>query len=95
MAYAIQYDLANDPTFLKRVTMAMLDYAHDVSSEDPGTANHVVRLAFATTVVNNPGTKAGAVSEAICAFAGTLSAGSTDQNIKDAVAALWDLFSGV
>lgn len=94
MTYLTQYATSNDPDFLKRVTMAMLDYAHDVATEDAGTAGHAIRLAYATQVANNPGSAAGAVSEAICAFNAAMAAASTDSEIKTSVAAIWNLLAG-
>ena len=95
MAYLTQYATANDSDFLKRVTMAMLDYAHDVVTENSGTVGHAQRVVLATNVLLNPGSRAGAFSEAICAFATTLSSDSTDQNIKDAIASIWNGFAGI
>lgn len=94
MTYLTQYETANDPDFLKRVTMALLDAASNVSTEDPGTAGHAIRAAYATLVANNPGSSAGAVSEAICAFNAALGAASTDGEIKTSIAAIWNMMAG-
>jgi hypothetical protein len=93
MAYTTQYDLAGDTTFLKRVTMAMLDYAHDVFTEATSVTSHEIRAEYARRVALRPNEYALSTSETICSFT-TLSAGSTDQNIKDAVASIWNLMAG-
>lgn len=94
MAYLTQYATANDADFLKRVTMAMLDFAHDVATEDPATNFHLERLSLSIEVYRNPGSYAQTFSLGICAFS-PLTGGSTDQNIKDAVASVWNSVAGV
>jgi hypothetical protein len=42
---------AHDPTFAGRVMMLMFKTAQNVASEDPGTADHDVRLNYAGRVV--------------------------------------------
>jgi hypothetical protein len=42
---------ASDPTFAGRVMMIEFKVAQNVASEDPGTAHHAERIAYASMVI--------------------------------------------
>lgn len=49
---ATDYLLLSNQEFKNRVTVAVLRAANDVRNEDPQTANHAVRLAWAGIITN-------------------------------------------
>lgn len=46
--------LMNDPTLAARCGAACIKTAYNVSNEDPATVNHVGRLAWAKSALNDP-----------------------------------------
>lgn len=50
-----QFTYTSDSDYRNRIGLAFLKLANDVTNEDPGTANHVKRLALATQVINGSG----------------------------------------
>lgn len=53
MAYADIYNAATDPNWQGRCLVAMWKAAHDIMSEDPGTADHARRKAWAVNVLRD------------------------------------------
>lgn len=54
MAYLDSANLAEDANFLQVVYVAMITAALDVVTEDPNTASHTERVAFATSILRQP-----------------------------------------
>lgn len=93
MSYQTQYDQSSSPTFLNRVTMAMVDCAINIAAEPVGTANHVNRAVYAMLTLNDQD-KYGPKLARGCADQGMTDA-STDADIKNACSAIWNAFAGV
>ena len=49
----LQMMLARDPAFLNRLNYLMLQSARGIKEEDPTTAHHQKRTAYASNVLNN------------------------------------------
>lgn len=58
ITYSDVFTLVNDGPTQQRVEVACLMTAYNVSNEDPGTANHVGRLAWAKATLSDPVTAA-------------------------------------
>lgn len=54
MTYSTAAQVAEDPTFVRRVRQAMCQAAISISAEDPGTTNHAARRALAARVLAAP-----------------------------------------
>jgi hypothetical protein len=88
---------ASDPTFYTRVAFIALKAAQNVANEDPGTANHANRLAYAGRVLTGAD-KASLLALHIAAsnptIAGTLETGGGDAvpdgDIEFAMGEIWD-----
>lgn len=80
-----------------KVAVAASIVADDVINEDPGTPNHTNRLLFAKLVLQNPLSRAEALTIAVVAANDTLTTaqilGAADSAIKTNVAAVWDTFA--
>lgn len=70
----------NSSDAIDRVTVAVVTYARYILGEDPGTANHALRVNWAKGAFQNPG---GAAS-------GLLAAVATDSNINSLLASATD-----
>lgn len=55
---AKSFSLANNSQFRGLVKAAVAKAAYDITNEDPGTANHTERLAWAKDAMKNPSTAA-------------------------------------
>jgi len=100
MAYSDKYWLANDDAFKQKVLMAMVDIANDVSSEDPATAYHAARTAYATLCLRLIGTDEDqhlklAYSVALDPLEAGIAADSADSLFYDAASAVWNAHAGV
>ncbi|MCA1419506.1 hypothetical protein [Bradyrhizobium sp. BRP23] len=91
---------ASDPEFAGRVMMIMFKVAQNVASEDPATANHAERIAYASFVImgnekpqlvsahvisSNP-----TISGAIDSDPAALGSNVPDGDIEFALASIWD-----
>lgn len=54
-----RFDAARDDTFFPRVRVALAITAAQIAAEDPETANHDNRVAYARDVFRNPDTHVG------------------------------------
>jgi hypothetical protein len=93
MGFADNFAASKDPRVIDQVTAAIYGYLQTVESEVSTTANHVARLNFANRVALGIQSLDPLILNACC-FA-SLSATSTDQSCSNAVATLWNLWSGV
>lgn len=77
-----QLRLAGDPNFKDRLRGAFLAVAVNVLFEDPGTANHTARAAFAATIIGSPDQLAQAVNQfaPLVAMRGNIIAYATSYN---------------
>jgi hypothetical protein len=90
---------ARDDVYAGRVAMIQLKVAQDVASEDPGTANHAERIAYASMVIRgdenakmvaahvntNP-----SIAAAINGDPAQLGANVPDGDIEFTLASIWD-----
>ncbi|QOG18162.1 MULTISPECIES: hypothetical protein [Bradyrhizobium] len=91
---------ASDPTFAGRVMMIMFKVAQNVAGEDPATANHAERIAYANLVIrgeekpqlvsahvisSNP-----TIAAAIESDPDALGSNVPDGDIEFALASIWD-----
>lgn len=90
---------ARDDVYASRVAMIQLKVAQNVASEDPGTANHAERIAYAGRVIRgdeNPKMVASHVNSQpgiavqIEADPSKLGANVPDADIEFTLAAIWD-----
>ncbi|MCD9821217.1 hypothetical protein [Bradyrhizobium japonicum] len=95
-----QIATASDPTFSGRVMMIMFKVAQNVASEDPATAHHAERVAYASFVImghekpqlvsahvisSNP-----TIAAAIDSDPAALGSNVPDGDIEFALASIWD-----
>lgn len=93
MSLATQYELAQDQTFVQRVTVAMIQAAIAIANESAAVPNHALRARHAARVLNEPehfapGFALGVVSNP------AVTAESTDPDIQFTVNSNWDAFAG-
>ncbi len=93
MAYIDQWTTAQDPTFQHRVQTAVVTAAQAITNESNTTTNHSNRSALATQVARNPETYAALFAKLIVQDA-TITTGSTDTSIFNAVSACWNCMAG-
>ena len=103
----LQMALAHDAGFLNRLQFAMATVALQVVNEDPATANHAARRAFASSVLGNPGAAAAAAAVAVVTAVNLtaattaidadlrVSSSASDADIASQVSTLWNAFAGV
>jgi hypothetical protein len=92
MAYLADYNLAaNNSDFQYTLTEAICSTALDVQAESAATANHAARSAWALLVLSNPIGYARLMAPGVCAD-GSVTAGSTDAQIKTRVSAVWNAY---
>lgn len=99
--------LAHDAQFLNRVQFALCQVALEVAAENPATANHAARRAFAASVLGNPGAAAAAAAVALVGAVNITASvvtikpsldvvsDATDAAIASQVSTLWNSFAGV
>lgn len=88
--------LIGDQQFRLRVSLAAVEAAVDISSEDPQTAGHTERKALALKVLESP--VSGSVNFVFAvATNDTISAAgsATDGDIAFSVASVWNALAGV
>jgi hypothetical protein len=93
MAHADDYAASLDPRVQEQVTAAIYSYAQQVDAENTAVPGHTQRVGFANKVVTGEEQIQPLILSA-CSFA-SLNAASTDSTVNDAVATLWDIWSGV
>src|SRR5262245_22135793 len=97
MALIDEYQASLDVTFINRCYIAAVAFAVlVVESEDPSTANHANRVAYAKAVVNNPGAYAASLATGVIALNASSSGGSlSDTAVSNSIAAIWNMFAGL
>lgn len=93
MTYIDQYNTSQDSVFQRRVRVAMLTSATNVLAEDPATANHAARAAYANKVLNAPVSYVDIFAEAVCTNA-IITVDSVDGDIQFTVNGLWNALAG-
>lgn len=78
--------------FMQRVSMAVSAYALSIMNEAATTPNHVNRMALVKAVLGNPPGWNAAFAQAFAAHG--LDQSSTDTQIGNGPAAVWDAFAG-
>jgi len=101
MSYTDNVAAAQESTFQAAVSAGMVKYALGVAAEDPTTADHVNRLAFANKVIQSPNGWTPQFALAVAVQMGAvlaairpLSDAEIDAAVDTAVAAVWPAFSG-
>lgn len=97
MSLESNYDLAQNDLFRKRIKVAAINAAGNVSSEafDPAYLSyHQKRSIHATSILNSPDIWVDPYAFA-CVSRGTLSEGSTDGDIQFTVNAVFDSLAGI
>lgn len=89
------YLLGSDPVWRGRCQTASLQAAANVMSEDPATAGHPERIAFANKVMLQPSLQSAAISYGIAAQPGITGPQATDSDILFTANSLWNAWSGV
>jgi len=89
-----RYDLGADPIFRARCQSAALQSAANVMAEEPSTAGHAERTAFANKVLLQPSLLSQAMAFGIAA-APAINESSTDSDIQFTTNSLWNAWSGV
>ena len=87
-----EYTEAQNPTTQARVQMAVSKAAQDISSEAGSTPNHAQRVQLATRVANSPQMMTQPFTTMVCAQG--ITATSTDADISNMVAAVWNTMAG-
>lgn len=96
MAAAARIAAARDPAFAGRVSFIAMTVAQNVASEDPGTANHAERAAYAQRVFRGED-RASLLAAHVIASNGTIAstidnsgaAAVPDGDIEFALAGIW------
>lgn len=95
MTFEEAYALGADPTWRGRCQTAGLQSAANVMAEDPTTAGHAARIAYANRVMLNPSLESAAQAFGIAAQPGITGPEATDSDILFTSNSLWDAWSGV
>jgi len=95
MTFEEAYSLGADPTWRARCQTAGLQSAANVMAEDPSTAGHAERTAFANKVMLQPSLQSQAMAFGVAAQPGISGPEATDQDILFTTNALWNAWSGV
>ena len=103
---ASQLKLATDDVFRRRIFGLMIQQALAVNAEDPGTANHATRLAYAARVLASAGVPdlimrvlvnatnlTVAKTTAYDFSTGCVTTDATDAEIVSQIGALWNTFA--
>lgn len=93
LTFALQVAAATDPVFTTAIQGAITLAAEQIYSEGAAVAGHAYRAALATKVVLRPGDFVIPFANA-CAVTGVDKL-STDAQISNAVASVWNLIAGV
>lgn len=97
MSLQSEWDLANTPSFLQRVTVQAVKSAIYMTIESSTVAGHVARKAYGLQVLAAPELEAMDLALGLAADATISAAGSTcsDAQIDAAMASLWNSYAGV
>ncbi len=93
MSLETQYALAQDQTFVQRVTIAMMQAAIAVANESTAATNHALRARHAARVLNEPAHFAPGFALGVASNP-AITAESTDSDIQFTVNSNWDAFAG-
>jgi len=88
-----QYEIANNPDFLKRVRQASIKAAIDVMAELENTPNHANRIAFANKVLIEPERYGNVLAFGVLTNA-MISLASEDNDIQFTINSLFDAYAG-
>lgn len=94
-----QFTNTSDPDYRNRMGLAFLKIANDITNEDPGTANHVKRLALANQVISGSGVPPRCyallpiLNPALQVTVNDPKADPTDNDILFTVSQQWDYFA--
>ena len=96
MAYADDYALATNQTFLSQLLMSIVKAANSISSEAPtaDATKDAKRSALATRILNTPNAFTSSFAFA-CVATGTLTGTPTDAAVDTAVASVWNGIAGI
>ena len=100
MTYTEEVQLARDTTFIDRVLMAMVECGIAISNEAPSGITQdnysldTRRTALAQDVVRRPMDMARNFAYGVASI-DTITAGSSDADIKTAVATIWNTYAGI
>jgi len=98
MAYVDTYRLMGEEQLLQRLTVAVAEVARDVFVEPVGTADHATRLLmvpYAGPRTSDFRRFAEEVALLLLFLNPTLTAASTDAQLKTAVANLWTVYAQI
>lgn len=95
MTFEEAYQLGADPVWRARCQTAGLQAATNVMAEDPATAGHTERTAYANRVMLNPSLESQAISFGVAAQPGITGPDATDQDILFTCNALFNAWAGV
>ncbi len=93
MSLGAQYALAQDRTFVQRVTVAMIQAAIAIANESAAGQNHTLRARHAARVLNEPEHFAPGFALGVASNP-AITAESTDSDIQFTVNSNWDAFAG-
>ena len=91
MSLLTDFEATRDGDLVKKIEMALVSTAVDVQGENPATANHLARGKFAMLVLGDPAAYASNMAPAMTVN-GSVTAASTDQQIKDRASAIWNSY---
>lgn len=98
MSYATSKDLADDPTFVKQILVAIMNQCAAVFGEALATQGHKERVAFAAVVIKTPAAYTQPVAYATLTqsaiASATIAAPPADSVVQTAVAAVWNALAG-
>ena len=84
-------DVAVNSDFQAKLAIAIADAAITIYTEDPATAGHAQRAAYATQVIKNPDSEARQMAWAVVLLAND----DNDAMLKATVLNIWNAFAGV
>jgi hypothetical protein len=95
MTFEEAYNLGVDPVWRARCQTAGLQAAANVMAEDPTTAGHDLRIAWANKVLLNPSLESQAISFGVAAQPGITGPEATDSDILFTCNSLVNAWAGV
>lgn len=84
-------DVAVNQDFQAKLAIAIADAAITIYTEDPATAGHAQRAAYASQVIKNPDNEAKQMAWAVVLIA----VDDNDATLKAVVLNIWNAFAGV
>jgi hypothetical protein len=91
LSYSQLRDVAVNSDFQSKLAIAIADAAVEVYTEDPATAGHAERAAYATQVVMSPDSYAKQMAWAVVLLANN----DNDATLKATILGAWNAFAGV